>query len=95
VIVGALIAAVDDRSGINYTTAVTYWPQGAIKTVTHDGTISRSDSYNNRLHPTSLTATTGSTTLLNLSYNFSDGSGHNNGNVMGVTNNLDSTRSIT
>ena len=86
--------AKDTGSGINYATAVTYWPQGAIKTITHGGVINRSDTYNNRLQPSSLTATVGSTTLLNLSYNFSDASGHNNGNVMGITH-PDPTRTQT
>jgi RHS repeat-associated protein len=85
--------AKDTGSGINYATSATYWPQGATKTATYGGVISRSDTYNNRLQPTSLTATVGSTSLLNLSYSFTDGSGHNNGNVMSITNYPDTNRS--
>jgi RHS repeat-associated protein len=88
--------AKDTGSGINYATAATYCPQGALKTATYGGVINRSDTYNNRLQPASLTATgPGGTSLLNLSYTFTDGSGHNNGNVMAITNNRGATRTQT
>ena len=65
-------------------------------TATYGGVINRSDAYSNRLQPTSLTATgPGSTSLLNLSYTFTEGSSHNNGNVMKITNNLHSNRTET
>jgi RHS repeat-associated protein len=55
--------------------------------------ITLSDSYNNRLQPNEIKASSTAGIAMDLSYSFVDASSHNNGNVMGITNNLDTTRS--
>ncbi len=76
---------------------VCYAPQGAVagdsfgpdtgNYITHE------ESYNNRLQPNRTDVfVQGGGTLMSLSYGFVDASGHNNGNVMNITNNVDSTR---
>jgi RHS repeat-associated protein len=53
------------------------------------GAVGVSNSYNNRLQPVTMSATTGSTSILNLTYNFGLGngtSGTDNGNLLSVTN---------
>jgi RHS repeat-associated protein len=76
---------------------VCYAPQGAVagdsfgpdtgNYITHE------ESYNNRLQPNRTDVfVQGGGTLMSLSYGFVDTSGHNNGNVMSITNNVDTTR---
>jgi RHS repeat-associated protein len=83
-----------------------YTAWGALAALQNGGAINVTDIFNNRLQPCwmyattsaalpwSSTACTGSATtgtVLDLKYNFSLGSG-DNGNVMGITNNRDTTR---
>ena len=59
-----------------------------------------SETYNSRLQPSGISAVTrfggvqpkGNNGVLNLSYNYLDVNGHNNGTVRQITNNLDGTR---
>jgi len=91
----------------NYATAAHYTPQGALASLTNNGNIYSTFIYNSRLQPCWNYATTGTalpwnTTLctgtattggiLDLKYNFDLGAG-DNGNVFGITNNRDITRS--
>jgi RHS repeat-associated protein len=52
-------------------------------------------SYNNRLQPvgTDVFVEGGNDNLIRLTYNFVDANGHNNGNVIGISNYYDATRS--
>lgn len=92
------ISAIDTVNGINYAQGGAYTPQGALSAVTLGAAgsfagISISDTYNNRLQPNELKSSTISGNATDITYNFVDSSGHNNGNVFAITNNLDNTRS--
>jgi RHS repeat-associated protein len=99
-----LLSASD--SSASYASGVHYAPQGAIASLVNNTNLSSTEIYNNRLQPcwiyttsgTALptsssctgTATTGN--FQDLKYNFALGVS-DNGNVMGITNNRDTTRS--
>jgi RHS repeat-associated protein len=96
--------AKDLGSNINYVTGATYGPDLALTGfVSGSGgaaAITNSFSYNRRLQPLAMSATFGSPaqTLFSISYDFhagngTPGSGTDNGNVWGITNNKDTTRS--
>ncbi len=99
--------AQDATTSVYYANAAHYWAGGAPCWTVYGGAITGAASYNGRLQPLEMQSTasvvsysgscgglgqTGS--LLDLSYNFKYGSG-DNGNVMGITNNRDATRSQT
>lgn len=104
--VGRPISAVDTANGINYATAGTYAPQGAIASLTLGASIDLTGVYNSRLQPcwiyessagglptsTSCTASATAGNILDLKYSYLDPSGRNNGNVIQITNNKDTTR---
>src|SRR6266581_2382280 len=57
--------------------------------------ISEANTFNNRLQPTQLRATSPvPLTLRDLSYGYDQGTGKNNGNVVQIANNRDGTRSV-
>jgi RHS repeat-associated protein len=92
------ISAVDTANSINYATGASYAPIGALSELTLGSAgsftgINLSNSYNTRLQPNELKAWSTAGTAMDLSYNFVDTSSHNNGNVIGITNNKDNTRS--
>ena len=95
-----IVANYDDLGeNFNYVNNATYTASGALTSYQNEnfaqnvvGTIS--NSYNNRLQPAALSAATSQGTIFSLTYNFNLAN-HDNGNVVGVTNNLDSTRSQT
>ena len=103
-----LLAAVDTANSIYYATGAHYSPQGTLASLTNNDTIFTTQIFNQRLQPcwsyvttgtplswnTTLCTATDSTpgNLLDLQYKFNLGSG-DNGNVMGITNNRDTTRS--
>ncbi|MGH7744541.1 MAG: RHS repeat-associated core domain-containing protein [Candidatus Dormibacteria bacterium] len=84
---------------------VCYAPQGAVEQIQDGTNLVTTTLYNPRLQPcwiyattaaplsltTSCTGTASAGTILDLKYNFNLGSG-DNGNVMGITNNRDTTR---
>ena len=86
-----------DGSGISYASSALYTSQGAISSValgqssTFNG-ISLTGTYDKRLQPVEIKASSSAGTALDLTYGFGLGSA-DNGNVLGITNNLDSTRS--
>jgi RHS repeat-associated protein len=103
------ISAVDIANSINYASSAVYAPQGAVAQVEYGSNLTSTFIYNKRLQPCWLYATTGSalatTTLctasdpgpgniLDLQYGFNLGSG-DNGNVISIANNRNSTRSQT
>jgi RHS repeat-associated protein len=92
------LSAIDSANSINYATLGAYAPQGALAGLTlgQAGSfagISFVASYTNRLQPNEFKASSTAGTAMDLTYNFLDASSHNNGNVMGITNNRDTTRS--
>jgi RHS repeat-associated protein len=92
-------------SSATYASGVVYAPQGAIAELVNNTNLSSTEIYNNRLQPcwmyttsgtalaTSSSCTSSATTgtFQDLKYNFAWGLG-DNGNVMGITNNRDTTR---
>jgi RHS repeat-associated protein len=98
-----LVSATD--SATTYASAALYTPAGALCSLAYNGgAIIETNTYNSRLQPVEMQATTTGApapcatpaqtgNLLDLKYNFVDASGHNNGNVIGITNNRDATRS--
>ena len=98
------ISAVDTANSINYATAGTYTAPGGLSTLTLGKTgtftgISISNSYNKRMQPTQLEASSTAGTAFNLTYcftNWASGAcqttGGNNGNVNGITNKLPTLR---
>jgi len=89
------------------TNGVCYAPQGGVAQISNGSALVTTAIYNNRLQPCWSYSTTssalatntscsandpGPATILDLQYTFNGGSG-NNGNVVGITNNRDSTRS--
>ncbi len=101
------VSAVDNPNNINYATGAHYTAWGALAALQNGGTVTATYIFNNRLQPCWIYATTGTAlpwnstactgsattgTTLDLKYNFNLGSA-DNGNVMGITNNRDTTRS--
>jgi RHS repeat-associated protein len=95
---GRMLSAVDSASGINYITGATYGPDSALTGfISGSGgaaAITNAFSYNKRLQPVAMSASTASQTLFSIGYDFHLGSG-DNGNVFGITNNKDTTRNQT
>lgn len=87
-------------------TGVCYAPQGAVALIDNGASLATTTIYNDRLQPcwiyatsgtalaktTSCTATATAGTVLDMKYNFALGTA-DNGNVMGITNDIDNTRS--
>jgi RHS repeat-associated protein len=96
---GRVLSAVDVGNSINYVTSATYGPDGALtgfvsgNTVAFAG-ITNAFSYNNRLQPVSMSASSPSQTVFSIGYDFHVGNG-DNGNVFAISNNRDSTRNQT
>ena len=89
---GRMLAAQDTASGINYVQNAHYAPFGGLTSMTQDATpITTTNTYNSRLQPSTLSAATGTATILSLSYNFHLGAG-DNGNVFQIVNNRDGNR---
>jgi RHS repeat-associated protein len=98
-------SALDGTTSVYYANTAHYWAGGSPCWTVYGAAITGAATYNGRLQPLRLQSTgsvvtypgscggLGQTgTLLDLSYNFNYGSG-DNGNVMGITNNRDTTRS--
>jgi len=97
----------DTAHNITYLQSTAYFPPGQLNQATF-GSVVETSIYNSRLQPCWFYATTGTAlaastscgatataaSLLDLKYNFGFGAS-NNGNVLGVTNNRDSNRSVT
>jgi RHS repeat-associated protein len=97
------VSAVDSTGPINYATAATYTPPGGLSSFTNGASIVSTLSYNDRLQPCRISVKSSGTApaactdtatgnVVDFSYNFSLGVS-DNGNVMGITNNRDTTRS--
>jgi RHS repeat-associated protein len=98
------LSAVDTANSINYATSALYSPPGGLSSVANGASLISTLYYNTRLQPcrisvkssgtapTSCTDTTDIGNVLDYTYNFSLGAS-DNGNVIGITNNIDNTRS--
>ena len=64
-------------------TSICYAPQGAVQSLSLHSGVSENWTFNTLLQPTQLTATLGSTQLMNLGWSYNAGA--NNGNVTGQT----------
>ncbi len=98
---GRTLSAIDTANSINYVTGATYGASGSIAGFVN-GTaagftgITNAFSYNKRLQPINMSASTPSQTIFSLAYDFhigNDVTGADNGNVWGITNYKDSSRS--
>jgi RHS repeat-associated protein len=98
-----MLSAVDTANSINYATSALYTAGGALRSLTN-GTAHVYDYFNSRLQPCRFAVNTSGTTptscadtnkgnILDLTYNF--GLGADNGNVLGITNNITAGRSLT
>jgi RHS repeat-associated protein len=88
------------------TTGACYAPQGALSNLNNGSSLVSTSFYNSRLRPcrisvknsgtapSSCTDSSNTGNVMDLVYNFNSGS-TDNGNVMGITNNIDTTRSQT
>ncbi|MBZ5530317.1 MAG: hypothetical protein LAO20_02695 [Acidobacteriia bacterium] len=102
---GQVVSAVDSGSGINYATAGTYNAPGSLTSLINGNTgsfagITNTFSYNKRLQPVNMSSASPSQTVFSIGYDFhagngTAGSGTDNGNVLAITNNKDTTRSQT
>lgn len=98
------LSVIDVVNSINYATNALYYSAGPLNSVTNGASLVSTIYYNNRLQPCrisvkssgnppgscAVTAVIGN--VLDYTYNFSLGTA-DNGNVMGITNNVDTTRS--
>jgi RHS repeat-associated protein len=94
---GRTLSAVDIGNNINYATGATYGPDSSLTGFVSGNSgsfagVTNTFSFNNRLQPVTMSAATLSATVFSVSYNFNAGKG-DNGNVIGITNNRDTTRS--
>lgn len=92
------------EGSISYVSAVKYTPAGAPCSLTNDASIVSTFTFNSRLQPLRMQATTSGApptpcgtisntgTILDFEYNFNAGTA-NNGNVIGITNNRNTARS--
>jgi RHS repeat-associated protein len=77
-----------------YSGSMFYWPSGALNAARLGANITLNNGYSPRLQPTTMTATGGAITLMSRTYDFignqtDNGETGNNGNVYGVTDNID------
>src|SRR5262249_10585233 len=91
---GRTVSAIDSGHGINYATGATYAPSGAITGFVSGGAITNSFSYNKRLQPVFMSASTPTQSMFSIGYDFHLGAG-DNGNVFAILNNRDHNRDQT
>jgi RHS repeat-associated protein len=101
---GRVASAVDSTNNINYVTQATYGPDSALTGFLSGSggpaTFTNSFSYNKRLQPLTMSASTGNQTVFSIGYDFhagngTSGSGTDNGNVYGIYNYRDHNRDQT
>jgi RHS repeat-associated protein len=91
---GQAVSVTDSSNGVSYASGVTYWPNGA-EYQRHSPAVFFSTTLNKRLQVSQFYSDNGvvSSYFLNKIYNYNDGL--NNGNVLSIANNKDTTRSQT
>jgi len=90
-------SAIDAANGINYALDGTYAAPGALASAVFGQTssfsgITLSQTFNNRLQPSTILASSSNGTVLNLAYTFASSTGINNGDLLSITNNLNTSR---
>jgi RHS repeat-associated protein len=96
-------SAIDSANSINYATVGLYTPTGALASLTNGTNLNSAFYYNPRLQPCRIAASAGAGTpstcadlsvgnVIDLAYNFG-ATGSNNGNVISLANNRNTTRS--
>ncbi len=91
---------VDSAHAINFFTSAQYAPPGLLTSGIHGAVtgwnaVTLTNTFNNRLEPTRLLATSPvPSTLLDLTYSYDQGAGTNNGSVTQIANGRDGTRSV-
>jgi RHS repeat-associated protein len=91
---GRTVSAVDSGHNINYATGATYAPSGALTGFISGDAITNSFSYNKRLQPVFMSASTATQGVFSIGYDFHLGNG-NNSNVFAILNNRDHSRDQT
>jgi hypothetical protein len=103
---GRAVSAVDVANGINSATAASYSAAGALLSLKNGASLTSTLYYNNRLEPCRISGTTASNfpsqcsdtanlgNVLDFSYNYNAGTA-NNGDVMQIASNLNSSRTQT
>ncbi len=88
------LSAVDNNS-INFATNAHYTAAGAVSKVVNGNNITTTNFYNTRMQPVFLSASAPSQTVLSFGYDFTscNANGGDNGDICGITNNKDGTRS--
>jgi RHS repeat-associated protein len=90
---GRPMTAVNSADSFNYVTSTAYAPFGGLTGASMGSKpITISNAYNNRLQPTTLSASTTPATIMSLSYDFHSSTHADNGNVFQITNNRDGNR---
>ena len=74
--------------GYNYFSGATYGAAGQLGSFGLGNGAAEAFTYTNRLQLATHTLTMNGNTILNYAYSFNDTSGHDNGNVMGITDNV-------
>ncbi|MFL6312505.1 MAG: RHS repeat domain-containing protein [Terriglobales bacterium] len=93
------VSVVDTTSSTNYVTGATYAPHGALASMVRGQVsggftgITETYTYNNRLQVVTHQATSSGGTALNHAYSYDLGGGINNGNIVSITNNVNTGRS--
>ena len=82
---------VDDFNGYNYLSSANYGPFGSPTSFALGNGATETSTYNKRLQPLNQQLANTTSTLLNRTYSFYDTSGHNNGNVISIADNLNSS----
>ena len=92
---GRVLSAVDSAHGINYVTGATYGPDSSLFGFVNGSggaaAITNSFSYNKRLQPVSISASTPTQTLFSIGYDYHLNNG-DNGAVFGIVNYKDANR---
>jgi YD repeat-containing protein len=97
---GQTTSLIDSAHSLNFFTGGSYAPPGILTggvygQVTGWNAITLANTFNNRLQPTELKATSPvPLTLLDLSYSYNQGGGINNGTIVQIANGRDSTRTV-
>src|SRR5205807_4928101 len=96
---GRMFSAVDSGNNINYATGASYGPDNALTGFISGQSsgfagITNIFSYNKRLQPVNMSASSPAQTVFSIGYDFHLGNG-NNGNVYGITNYKDNNRNHT
>jgi RHS repeat-associated protein len=87
-----LLSVTDAGTGLGLVSAVTYTPVGTMTGGRLGNGAVMANSYNPRVQPVSLGAAVSGTAVFGLGFSYGT-SGHDNGNIMGVTNALNGARS--